>query len=162
MHCVINKFFIFANVELYALIMIHSKTERKFLEFFEENYSKCFGYVSSYVDDKGKVKQIITGVMKSLWDGRVSGQIHSFDIPILVSMLDEEINNTINTYKRSGYSLQYCDSVLTALPKKRRMVFEMSRHEGLSRSEIATKLGISKRTVDKHLELAVRQLKNES
>lgn len=49
--------------------------------------------------------------------------------------------------------------VLDELPEKRRQVFEMSRMEGKSSAEIADKLNISKRTVEKHIQLALKRFR---
>lgn len=46
------------------------------------------------------------------------------------------------------------------MPPQRQRIFVMSRDENLSRQEIAERLGLSVRTVDKHLELALRELRN--
>ena len=46
------------------------------------------------------------------------------------------------------------------MPPQRQRIFVMSREENLSRQEIAERLGLSVRTVDKHLELALRELRN--
>ena len=45
------------------------------------------------------------------------------------------------------------------LPPQRRTIFALSRQENLSRQEIARRLGVSVRTVDKHLELALREIR---
>jgi RNA polymerase sigma-70 factor (ECF subfamily) len=47
-----------------------------------------------------------------------------------------------------------------ALPEKRRLVFKLSRFEHRSASDIADLMGLSVRTVEKHLELAVKDLHN--
>lgn len=47
-----------------------------------------------------------------------------------------------------------------SMPEQRRRVFVMSRVDGLNNSEIAQRLGISKRTVETHISLALAQLKN--
>lgn len=44
-------------------------------------------------------------------------------------------------------------------PPQRRTIFALSRQENLSRQEIARRLGVSVRTVDKHLELALREIR---
>lgn len=43
--------------------------------------------------------------------------------------------------------------------RQRRTIFALSRQENLSRQEIARRLGVSVRTVDKHLELALREIR---
>ena len=45
------------------------------------------------------------------------------------------------------------------LPPQRRAIFKMSRYIHMSNMEIAVKLNISVRTVEKHIELALRDLR---
>ena len=51
------------------------------------------------------------------------------------------------------------NSVLEKMPEKRSEVFRMSRIEGQSVEDIASRLGISVRTVQKHLEMANRDVR---
>ena len=48
---------------------------------------------------------------------------------------------------------------LEAMPPQRRAVFMMSRYENMTNMEIAVKLNLSVRTVAKHMELALKQLR---
>lgn len=51
------------------------------------------------------------------------------------------------------------DRAIAHMPQQRQRVFRMSRQEYLSNGEIATRLGLSVKTVDKHIELALRELR---
>lgn len=52
------------------------------------------------------------------------------------------------------------DDAVAALPGRRRQIFRMSRVDHLSNDEIASRLGLSVRTVEKHIELALRDLRS--
>lgn len=51
------------------------------------------------------------------------------------------------------------ESILESMPPQRRRIFSMSRKEGLSDAEIAKRLGLSVRTVNKHIELALKDIR---
>lgn len=48
---------------------------------------------------------------------------------------------------------------LDKMPMARRKVFEMSRNQGLSHKQIATELSISVKTVENHINLALKQIR---
>lgn len=141
--------------------MPSSRKKQKFLAHFEDNYSKCLGYVTSIVEDQTVARKIIIEAMERLWDEYAAGEMKDLKVRSLVSALDDGIRKYSNIYKRGISSVHYDEEDLQNLPPKRRMIFMMSRIDKMQSSDIAARLGISKRTVDKHLELAVKQLKNE-
>lgn len=49
---------------------------------------------------------------------------------------------------------------ISKMPPQRQLIFRMSRYEHLSNREIADRLDLSVRTVDKHIELALKDLHN--
>ena len=53
------------------------------------------------------------------------------------------------------------DAFVEELPDRQKEVFLLSRSEGLSHKEIAEKLGIKPKTVEYHITLAVRSLKEK-
>ena len=53
----------------------------------------------------------------------------------------------------------YIDTAIAALPPQRRRIFTMNRLDGRPVAEIAVELNLSQRTVEKHIELAVRQIR---
>ena len=50
--------------------------------------------------------------------------------------------------------------VVCRMPEQRRRIFEMSRYLGLDNQTIADTLHISKKTVENHLTLALKELRN--
>lgn len=52
--------------------------------------------------------------------------------------------------------------VINSLPSKRRDIFIMSRFDGLSNDEIASILGVSKKTVENQISLATKKIKISS
>ena len=53
------------------------------------------------------------------------------------------------------------ERIVASLPDRRREIFEMSRNQKMSNSEIAERLGISVRTVEKHIENALSDIRQK-
>jgi RNA polymerase sigma factor (sigma-70 family) len=76
----------------------------------------------------------------------------------LLKALKEETPQQVDPSWEFDY-LKRIHASLNALPPIRKQVFELNRLEGFSNREIAEKLAISIRTVEKHISLAIKQLK---
>lgn len=72
--------------------------------------------------------------------------ICSFDINSAMSAKDME---------------QSLERIVATLPERRRAIFEMSRYQRMSNLEIAECLGISIRTVEKHIENALSDIRHK-
>lgn len=51
------------------------------------------------------------------------------------------------------------DMVVESMPPQRKLIYQLSREAGLSNQEIAEKLQLSKKTVENHLNLALKELR---
>ena len=72
---------------------------------------------------------------------------------------DYVITSSETTDKVEADSLQsYLLFRIAQMPEKRRKIFMMSRYDCMKNKDIATQLGISVRTVEKHIELALKDL----
>jgi RNA polymerase sigma-70 factor (ECF subfamily) len=56
---------------------------------------------------------------------------------------------------------QEVEEIIASLPPQRMIVFRMNRFEGLRYLEIARALGLSERTVQNHMVLAIKHLAKE-
>lgn len=56
---------------------------------------------------------------------------------------------------------QIIDRIIEHLPQRQRVVYQLSREEGLNRKEIADKLGITPNTVRNHLSRALEVVRHE-
>ncbi len=54
--------------------------------------------------------------------------------------------------------LQLLAAIVNQLPRQRQMVYKLIRDEGLTISEVSVILTISQRTIEKHLELAIKDI----
>ncbi len=70
-------------------------------------------------------------------------------------MVQEQVSSSLNV---SDIREQVSDAV-AKMPAKRQQIFRMSRVEGYSNEEIARRLHISKRTVEGHLNMALKTLR---
>lgn len=52
------------------------------------------------------------------------------------------------------------DMIVDRMPPQRKMVYRLSRMAGLTNEEIAKKLHLSKKTIENHLNLALKELRN--
>lgn len=74
--------------------------------------------------------------------------------------------NTTSKFESSAEKKMYAKEIalivrmqLEQMPEKRRNIFKMSREEGLTNQEIAKKTGLSIRTVEHHIYLALKDLR---
>ena len=52
------------------------------------------------------------------------------------------------------------DMVVEGMPPQRKLIYKLSRDAGISNSEIAERLHLSKKTIENHLNLALKELRN--
>ena len=88
-----------------------------------------------------------------------SGKLHYIeDYETLVGSKTDDNGGETNINKHEIYSQLY--HLLNHLPKRCKEIFLLSRVSQLTNSEIASKLSISKRTVENQISLAVKYLKD--
>lgn len=140
-------------------------------------------FVFGMLKDAAKAEDIAQNVLMKLWlrreslDPSLSLKNYLFVLAkneifnVLKSNAHKLMQYTDNLPERHGSSCsteenihfqqtrERIDSLVADMPAKRREVFRLSRCEHLDTEEIARIMGLSPRTVEKHLELALRDLR---
>jgi RNA polymerase sigma-70 factor (ECF subfamily) len=154
-------------------------------ELFNYYYPRLFNFSRSFLKIEDSIDDILQEVFIKIWQNRKNikntATFNSYIFTITRNLLLNELRSYLNNQnikeevrKRaiaSEYSsfeqIEYLDlkekvdNIIDELPERQKEIFILSRTEGLSHKEIATKLGIDTKTVEFHITGAVRFLKKE-
>lgn len=159
-----------------------------FLEIYRAFYGKVFTFVLSLVKSKANAQDITQNIFMKLWKNRKKLEhIKSMDDYLFIlsknacmdyfrkasrkkeistDVFDEFLLSRIvsSSEKRIDAlsDIEELRHVIESLPSKRRDIFIMSRFDGLSNDEIASILGVSKKTVENQISLATKKIKISS
>jgi RNA polymerase sigma-70 factor (ECF subfamily) len=137
-----------------------------------------------YLKDLDKSEDVVQGVFVKFWGKRKDIQI---EISLKAYLFQAVKNSCLNELKHEKVKAKYKDYVLymekeedveeqnlesadleelihqkiEALPEKRKVIFLLSRTEGLKYSEIAERLNISIKTVETQISLALKYLREQ-
>ncbi len=152
---------------------------------FREYYERLCNYANTIVKDMPESEEIVQGTFLTLWEKREEIEIHTSVKSYLYRSVHNTCLNRIKHQKVKQDHYDYCQSMPEAtdisasqqligkelelkinaaveqMPDQCRKVFELSRFEELTYSEIAEKLEISIKTVEKHKMKALRILREE-
>ncbi|NDV46584.1 RNA polymerase sigma-70 factor [Paludibacter sp. 221] len=154
-----------------------------FEDLFNLFYSRVKNFAQGMIKNEDTAEEIAQNVFMKVWMNR---EKLSADLSFS-SYIFTITQNEVHDYFRSKYyflhyqeSLQKVDSkleyeidseynikeikelvntTLLSMPEQRKLVFKLSREKFLTNDEIAQKLNISKRTVEKHISLALATIK---
>jgi RNA polymerase sigma-70 factor (family 1) len=172
------------NTDLDLWAAIRNNDELAFNELFKRYWLRLYNTGYRYLKDRERSEEIVHDVFLNLWNRRESLEINAFPSYILTAvryqiynhlraaksaliygsdMIDADQHST--TFNTGEYAIEEQDlhqemnEYLKKLPKRCQEIFFLSRIDNLSNAEIALRLGISKRTVENQLTVALKHLR---
>lgn len=154
-------------------------------DLFNYYYPRLFNFSKSFLKIEEGIDDILQEVFVKIWENRKSikntATFNSYIFTITRNLLLNELRSRLNKQNikeevgklsiAPEYSLmeqieyqdlkEKVDNIVNELPERQKEIFVLSRTEGLSHKEIAEKLKISTKTVEYHITLAARHLKDE-
>ena len=152
-------------------------------KLYRENYARVYNYISSRINDASRAEDLTQDVWLRILTSR-----KEIDMQTAVPYLYVIARNLVNDYLRGYYlgrgaeaGLDECteemsdvttdSDIITAeiqnlelmrvkrLPRQRRIIYRMCRFEDKGVSDIAAELSLSTRTVENHLRIGRREVR---
>ena len=170
------------NIDENILVKLATGSHQAFKEIYRTYYSRIHAFAHGLLKDADESDELTQMVFIKLWDKReIFQNVHNFDsyiftltkhtifnyieakhtIPTTNDEIPDQFDNETPYDDLIAHDLQLLiDLIINNMPSQRQQIFRLSRVEGLSNEEIAIKLGIKKKTVENHLNLALKELRN--
>lgn len=174
------------NQVLLHRISVYSDKEA-FSELFKRYHSKLVSFAACFLSDYEEAEDSVSEVFVRLLQKKQELQdIENFEGYLYYSVKNQCLNQLKKNKRKNKLftQLDYQDyntgeytqplqqlltmelrekiaSCVDNLPQKRKLVYKMTKDDGLKIREVAKLLDITEKTVKKHLELAVRDLRTE-
>ena len=153
-----------------------------FRHLYVRYYPKIFYFVQGLLKSEMDTEDVVQEIFSKLWVNRTSVvNIRNFDSYLFILSKNMTLNYLEIRNRREGQTCDefpdelddhsphellvakdlqlLADLVVSQMPPQRRLVYELSREDGLSNAEIANKLQLSPKTVENHLNLALKELR---
>ena len=171
--------------EILLIKALKNGNSKAFEKLFEHHHKKLYSFLFHLLNSKEDAEEIVQETFIKIWEKRedfIEGYpFESFLFKIAKNaflnlnrkkvnrrVFEEHLNllQEISSEKSDDYIIfketsDIIDIIISGLPPKRKEIFLLRRIEGLSRQEIAERLGISVVTVDGQLLKANKYLKEE-
>jgi RNA polymerase sigma-70 factor, ECF subfamily len=164
-----------------------SDDEIAFELLFRKYYVRLCGFANKFIFDTDEAEEIVQEVFLNIWNKRdhlkLGDEIRPYlfksvqnlcfnfiehkkvinDYYSVLAIVYENRQEDFNSYESVLYAefQKKVDEAIGTLPDQCRIIFQLSRMNGLKYAEIANKLGISVKTVETQMSRALFKLKNE-
>ncbi len=164
------------------LSLLKDGEHEAFTELYNRYWKRLFAVAANQLDHPAEAEELVQDLFLDLWNRRqdliITSSLSSY---LSVSVNYKVINRMARRHRQRIYHSnlpsdpmdhsveerlsfaelkERLELVLSELPEKCKLVFTLSRTEGLTRRQISRELGIAEKTVESHLTRALRQLRS--
>ena len=167
-----------------SLIALLSEDDQfAFTEIYNRYWKPMLALAGEKLGDIDEAKEVVQQIFVSLWVRRHELEIRNGLSGYIAVSIKYRIINILNRRYRlrqfaeeNHAGIDYDDSmekvmeleelqhridnIIAKLPEKCRLVFQLSRNDGISHKKIAQKLNISEKTVEAHIGKALKVIKS--
>lgn len=178
-----SSYSILDDNELLRLLQLENGAA--FTEIYNRWWDKIYSIAANKLHNLTEAEEVVQDIFLEIWNRRKTLQVTTSLPAYLATAVKYKVINILAERNRQLRYQQHAAqtgnpmdlsteqwlrfeelqdrlaAAVTALPEKCRLVFQLSREEGLSHKEIADKVGISEKTVEAHLTKALRTLRTE-
>jgi RNA polymerase sigma-70 factor (ECF subfamily) len=173
------------QIRLLLLRIAENDDKEAFTSFFNLFYSRLINFSLFFLPSRQDAEDVVSEVMIKLLRQRQSlPKIPHIESYLYSAVKNQSINQQkknkirrydclteLNTHSFSDHNVPPLDNILEdelrqlvfttidKLPAQRRMIYKMIKDDGLKTREVAVLLELSEKTIKKHLELAIRDLR---
>lgn len=165
------------------IFQIQRDNEYAFKQLYQEYYAKVVTFIAGIIKKREIARDLAQDVFVNLWLNRktldVSRNLQNYlfvaSRHAAINYLKKELSVTsepieaMHTDIGSDITVEdtlfakeirlLIEMIVSEMPEQRQRIYRMSREEGMSNEEIAGRLGISKRSVENQVSLALKEIR---
>lgn len=164
------------------VLQLKEGNENAFTALYQTYWAKVYNFSRLYLTSSAEVEEVVQDVFVKVWEARIfikenenfKGFLFIITRNIIFNQFRKSFNE--NAYKLAilkssseTYGIEeemeasdlqsYINKLIEELPPRQREVFQMSRDQHLSYKEIAQQLDITEKTVERHINEALKFLR---
>jgi len=161
------------NIDIKTLEAFQDGNHKAFETVFIAYYNKTKTFIDGYIKSESDAEELTEDLFVNLWINHdsidasksFSSYLHTIARNSAINFLKHKYVH--DTYLNSSQEIEYSskelglliDDIVGKMPEQRKMIYTLSRQEGLSNAEIAIQLNTTKRNVESQLSLALKEIR---
>ena len=159
------------NIDIKTLEAFQDGNHKAFETIFIAYYNKTKTFIDGYIKSEPDAEELTEDLFVNLWINRHSidtsksfnSYLHTIARNAAINFLKHKY--VCDAYLNNNQDTEYSSTseedlkLVGGMPEQRRMIYTLSRNEGLSNAEIAERLNTTKRNVESQLSLALKEIR---